>query len=72
MVSGKRCRSQARALIAGDCECYPSARMIDTFALIMSHGLLVLVVLRLLKVRDPSLPPKKAALRLKPVGRPRA
>lgn len=65
-------RLTRRALIAVDCGCYAASLMIDTFALIMSHGLLVLVVLRLLKVRDPSLPPKKAALRLKPLGRPRA
>lgn len=31
--------------------------MIDTFALLCSHGLLVLVILRVIKIRDPALPP---------------
>ena len=49
--------------------------MIDTFALIVSHGMLVIVVLRLFKVTDPAMPSKKekraaVAARLGP--RPRA
>ena len=44
--------------------------MIDTFALIVSHGLLVIVVLRLMKVPDPSVPPKRIPLQRPALRRP--
>ncbi len=50
--------------------------MIDTFALLVSHGMMFLVVLRLFKVRDPEKPgPPELPKRPLPIrrgGPPRA
>ena len=46
--------------------------MIDTLALVLSHGMLALVILRLLKVRDPEGPPPKASAKRGPPPRPGA
>lgn len=44
--------------------------MIDNLALVMTHGMLFLVLLRLLKVKDPEIaPPGRRAVRQEPPRR---